>query len=68
MAHTYRETIQEILRKIDDANRNINWLRDAGAPDEKKYFNAARTHMFKAMEQLSALDESLCESRADMEL
>lgn len=63
---TYREAIQDIQRRIDEINADVNGLRDFASSDEKKYFNELRTRLFEATTIFSPLDDGMSIDRAGM--
>ena len=65
---TYREKIQEMKQKIQSIYDDAEWLRDIATEDEKKYWNNIRRTFYDADDPLRKLDNSLSQSRADMQV
>lgn len=63
---TFRAAIQDIQKRIDEVNADVNGLRDYAANNEKKYFNELRTRLFEATVIFSPLDDGMTQARADM--
>ena len=65
---TYREKIQEMIKKIDSIYDDAGWIRDVATLEEKHYWNEIRKIFYSAGAPLSKLDNSLSPSRAEMEI
>jgi len=65
---TYREKIQEMIKKINSIYDDAEGLRDYATPDEKGYWNKLRGTFYDADQPLRQLDNSLSNGRATMEI
>lgn len=65
---TYRQKIQELIKKIDSVYDEAEGLRDFATLEEKQYWNEIRKIFYSASAPLSKLDNSLSSSRAQMEI
>ena len=62
---TYREKIQELVKKIESIYADAGWLRDLATEEEKKYWNETRKIFYMADIPLNKLDNTLSKERAN---
>lgn len=65
---TYREKIQELIKRIDSVYDDAEWLRDMATEEEKDYWNKTRGIFYEAGAPLRKLDNSLSQSRANCKI
>jgi hypothetical protein len=65
---TYRQHIQDLIRKSWELYDIAGYLRDAAINEEKESFNAYRGAAYNAVQSLIKLDNSLPDDRAQMSL